>query len=72
MNWPSLGVFFHSICQSLRLERVMLKGIDLLSDVASLASSSALSLPGISQWLGDNETSMERFFCASRSGLRVW
>ena len=63
-NRPTLGEFVHSCCHSTRhsllalrlaLARVTLKGVCHSRDVASLTSSSALSLPGISQWLGHHD-----------------
>lgn len=67
---PVLGVFFQSFCHILTtvlldlrfaLDLVVLKGIWQPSVVASLARVSALSLPGMPQWLGHQATVMERF-----------
>ena len=79
-NLPTFGVFFHSICHSLVIaflvlrlafDLVVLKGISHLCVVASLARVSALSLPGMPQWLGHHATVKERFGCVSRRG-RMW
>ena len=80
-NLPSLGVFLHSCCQSLRqdrlarrlaFERETLNGTCRSRVVASFASSSALSFPGMPQWLGHQAIEIERFSLASRIGLRIW
>ena len=61
---PTLGEFFHSFCHSLSIDDLacllafecdMLNGIWRSSSVASFASWSALSLPGMPQWLGHQE-----------------
>ena len=76
-NLPTLGVSFHSFCHilvmaflALRLafDLVVLKGILHLCVVASLVRVSALSLPGMPQWLGHHTTVMERFGCVLRRG----
>ena len=64
-NLPVLVVFDHSCCHNfvivllilhLVLEHVVLYGIWQLFDVASFARKSALSLPGMSLWLGHHMT----------------
>ena len=71
---PSLGELDHSFCQIfpmvllallLALDRVVLNGIWHSSFVASLASASALSLPGMSQWLGHQASEIERLVFVS-------
>ena len=78
---PVLGDFFQSCCHSnsvlllallLALDRVTLNGIWRPSDVASLASSSALSLPRMSQWLGHQDIVMVKLGWFSRRGRIVW
>ena len=81
-NLPTLGVFLHSSCHSFSvvlldwrfaLECVTLKWIWRSNEVAFfLASLSALSLPGMSQWLGHHATEIDRFSCVSRMGHNVW
>ena len=67
---PVKGVFFQSFCHILIMvlldlrfafDLVVLKGIWHPSDVASLARESALSFPGMPQWLGHQATVMDRF-----------
>ena len=79
-NLPTFGVFFHSWVQilvmaafalRLALDRVVLKGIWQLREVASFASASALSFPGMSQWLGHQETVTVRLGWFSKL-LRMW
>ena len=69
-NLPCLGAFFHSCCHNfavvlftllLAFAIVVLKGIWHPSEVASFARVSALSFPGISQWLGHHETETDKF-----------
>ena len=71
---PSLGELDHSFCQILVmvllalllvLDRVVLNRIWHSSFVASLASASALSLPGMLQWLGHQVNEIERLVCVS-------
>ena len=66
---PVMGVFLHSFCQilvialldlRLALDLVVLKGIWHPSDVASFAKESALSFPGMPQWLGHQDTVMHK------------
>ena len=80
-NLPVLGVFFQSAHHVLRvdnlahllaLEWVTLNGIWCSSSVASLASWSALSLPGMPQWLGHQEIDIKRFSCVVRRGRITW
>ena len=78
---PEAGALFHScyhwrrldlLARLLALTRDRLKGVWHSSDVASLASSSALSLPAMSQWLGHHETVMERSPTRRGTLERVW
>ena len=71
---PSLGELDHLFCQILAmvllalllvLDQVVLNGIWHSSFVASLAGASALSLPGMSQWLGHQVSEIERLVCVS-------
>ena len=79
-NLPSLGVFFHSICQifsivaleCLRaLEQDTLYGVWRSFCVAALASVSALSFPLMQQWLGHHAIRTVSVSCVSKIGLKV-
>ena len=69
-NLPDFGVFFQSfthifsvvdLIRRFAFDRVVLNGIWQLSLVAAFARVSALSLPGMSQWLGHHDTEIIRF-----------
>ena len=69
-NLPVLGVFFQSLAhifsvvvliRRLAFDRVVLNGIWHPRAVASFARASALSFPGMSQWLGHHEAVIVRW-----------
>ena len=79
-NLPSLGMFFHSICQIfsiVALERLRALERDTLYSVwrsfcvAALASVSALWFPLMRQWLGHHPIQTESVSCVSKIGLKV-
>ena len=79
-NLPSLGMFFHLICQIfsiVALERLRALEWDTLYGVwhsfcvAALASVSALSFPLMRQWLGHHAIRTVSVSCVSKIGLKV-
>ena len=78
-NLPEMLCTFQSFSHSfvvvvldllLAFDLEAVKGIWHLREVASFASESALSFPGMSQWLGHHATDIERRGCESRREFR--
>ena len=78
---PTFSEFIQSVCQSFNVVLLALllafvwetlKGVCRSRSVASFANWSALSLPGMPQWLGHQAIDTERFLWVVRRGWMVW